>query len=54
MERSRRRSLAAATLFILAPPTTGVPFVIYAWVWTGALWLVVAAVAVANGGRLSR
>ena len=47
-------SYIAATLFILAPPTTGVPFLIYAWVWTAALWLVVAAVAVANGGRRSR
>jgi hypothetical protein len=39
-------------LFVLAPPTAGVPFLVSAQVWTAALWLVVAAVAVANGERL--
>jgi hypothetical protein len=43
-----------STLFVLAPPTTGAPFLIYSGVFTVALWGVVAAVAVANGGHLSR
>jgi hypothetical protein len=47
-------SYIASTLFILAPPTIGVSFLTYAWVWTAALWLAVAAVAVANGRQLSR
>jgi uncharacterized protein len=41
-------SLIASTLFILAPPTTGGHFLIYSWVWTVALWLVVAVVATVN------
>jgi CAAX protease family protein len=43
-----------STLFVLAPPTTGVPFLTYSGVFAAALWGVVAAVAVANGGQLSR
>ena len=43
-----------STLFVLAPPTTGVPFLTYSGVFAAALWVVVAAVAVANGGQLSR
>ena len=43
-----------STLFVLAPPTTGVPFLTYSGVFAVALWVVVAAVAVANGGQLSR
>jgi uncharacterized protein len=46
-------SYIASTLFILAPPTTGVAFLTYAWVWTAVLWLVVAAVAAASRGRLA-
>jgi membrane protease YdiL (CAAX protease family) len=42
------------TLFVLAPPTTGVPFLIYSSVFAAALWGVVAAVAMANGWHLSR
>lgn len=42
------------TLLFLAPPTTGVPFLTYSGVFVVALWLVVAAVAVANDGQLSR
>jgi membrane protease YdiL (CAAX protease family) len=48
-------SYIASTLFIFSPmPIAGVPFLTYAWVFAAALWLVVAAVAVATGGQLSR
>jgi len=33
-----------STLFVLAPPTTGVPFLIYSWVFTAALWIAVGVV----------
>jgi uncharacterized protein len=46
-------SYIASTLFILAPPTIGVSFLTFAWVWTIVLWIVVAAVAVADGQRLA-
>jgi membrane protease YdiL (CAAX protease family) len=47
-------SYIASTLFILSPmPIAGVPFLTYAWVFAAALWLVVTAVAVANGWHLS-
>jgi membrane protease YdiL (CAAX protease family) len=42
-----------STLFVLAPPTTGVPFLIFSGTFTLALWGVVAAVILANGGKLS-
>ncbi len=32
-------SYIASTLFILAPPTTGVLFLVYAWCWAAVLWL---------------
>lgn len=35
-----------STLFVLAPPTTGVPYLTYACVFTLVLWVIVAAVAV--------
>jgi hypothetical protein len=35
---------------VLAPPTTGVAFLTYSWVFAAALWVVVAAVAVVNRG----
>jgi membrane protease YdiL (CAAX protease family) len=48
-------SLIACTLVILAPVVTGgMALVIYWLVLAAMLWLVVAAVAVANGGHLSR
>jgi len=40
-----------STLFVFGPPTTGVAFLVYSCVFTTALWLVVAAVALANRGR---
>jgi len=43
-----------STLFVLAPPTTGVPFLTYSGVFAVALWIVVAAVALASSGQLSR
>jgi membrane protease YdiL (CAAX protease family) len=46
--------LIASTLFILAPPTTGAPFLTYSWVFAAVLWVVVAVVAVASRGQLSR
>jgi membrane protease YdiL (CAAX protease family) len=42
------------SLFVLAPPTTGVFFLTYSAVFAAALWGVVAMVAVANGWHLSR
>jgi uncharacterized protein len=47
-------SYIATTLFILAPPTTGWVFLTYALVWTAVLWSVVAVIAMANGGSISR
>lgn len=47
-------SLTACTLFILAPTATGAPLVTYNLVAAAAAWVVVAAVAVANRGQLSR
>ena len=47
-------SLTASTVFILMPVATGVHLLIYYLVLAAALWVVVAAVAVANGGQLSR
>jgi membrane protease YdiL (CAAX protease family) len=47
-------SLTASTIFIFRPLATGASFLTYVWVFAAALWVVVAAVAVANGGQLSR
>jgi uncharacterized protein len=47
-------SLTASTIFIFTPLATGVSFLTYVWVLAAALWVVVAAVAVANKGHLSR
>jgi membrane protease YdiL (CAAX protease family) len=47
-------SLTACTLFILAPAATGAPLVTYNLVAAAAAWVVVAAVAAANRGNLSR
>jgi len=46
-------SLTASTLFILSPAARGVSLMVYYIVLAAALWVVVAVVAVANGGRLS-
>jgi membrane protease YdiL (CAAX protease family) len=46
-------SLAASTI-ILMPPLPGVASVILSFVPAAAMWVVVGAVAVANGGHLSR
>jgi len=43
-----------STLFVLAPPTTGVPFLTYSWVFAAALWVIVAVVARVSHGQLSR
>jgi membrane protease YdiL (CAAX protease family) len=47
-------SLIASTLFILLPKATGVALSTYYLVLTAVLWIVIAAVAVTNGGQLSR
>jgi uncharacterized Tic20 family protein len=47
-------SLTASTIFIFTPLATGVSFLTYVWVLAGALWVVVAALAVAYRGQLSR
>jgi CAAX protease family protein len=47
-------SLIASTLVILAPVATGMALVTYWLVLAAALWLVVAALAVARGGQSAR
>jgi uncharacterized protein len=47
-------SLIVGTIFIFTPLATGVAFLTYTWVLAAALWVTVGAVAVANGGHLSR
>jgi len=47
-------SLTASTLFILSPSARGVSLMTYYLILTVAIWVVVAAVAVANGGHLER
>jgi membrane protease YdiL (CAAX protease family) len=44
----------SASMFILHPLVTGVAILTYVLVWAAALWVVVAAVAVAQGGHLTR
>jgi len=46
-------SLTASTIFIFIPLATGVSFLTYIWVSAVAWWVFVAAVAVANGWKLS-
>jgi membrane protease YdiL (CAAX protease family) len=47
-------SLTASIRILTPVGNQGVPLFIYDFVLTAALWVVVAAVAVANGGQLSR
>jgi len=47
-------SFTASTTVIFRPLETGVSFLTFQLVLTAALWIVVAAVAVANRGQLSR
>ena len=47
-------SLTASTLFILSPSASGIPLMIYYLILTAVLWVVVAAVAVANRRQLTR
>ena len=46
-------SLIVSTTPILLPAMTGAAFLTWFVVFTGALWVVVAAVALANGSQLS-
>jgi membrane protease YdiL (CAAX protease family) len=46
-------SLSASTL-ILQPPLTGPPFLTWNVTLTATLWVVVAAIALGNGGQVSR
>ena len=46
-------SLTASTVFIFSPVATGVAFLTYILVLAAALWVVVGAVALANGGHLA-
>jgi uncharacterized protein len=46
-------SLAAST-FVLTPPVGGSPYWIMGFAYAAALWIIVAAVAMANGGHLAR
>ena len=43
-----------ACIIICASAATGVAFLVYSFAVAAALWVVVAAVAVTNGGKLSR
>lgn len=43
-----------STLIVLAPPTTGVPFLAYSWAFAIALWTVVAVVALTQPDRFRR
>jgi len=43
-----------STLFVLAPPTTGLPFLTYSGAFAAALWVVVAAVAVADHAHFTQ
>jgi membrane protease YdiL (CAAX protease family) len=47
-------SLTASTIFIFRPIATGVAFLACGWILAAALWILVAAVAVANRGHLSQ
>jgi membrane protease YdiL (CAAX protease family) len=47
-------SLTASTLIVAPLATSGIVLLTYQLVWAAALWVVVGAVAVAQGGRLSR
>jgi len=47
-------SSLTSSLLILTPLTTGVPLLTFDFVFAAALWVVVAAVAVASGWQLSR
>jgi len=47
-------SLIASTFYILVPPATEVPLMTYYLVLAAVLWLVVAAVTVADRGQLVR
>jgi membrane protease YdiL (CAAX protease family) len=46
--------LAGCQLFLMPPEISGVPMATFDLVFAAALWVVVAAIAVANRGRLSR
>jgi len=43
-----------ACIIICVPAATGLAFLVYSFALAAALWVAVAAVAVANGGKLSR
>jgi CAAX protease family protein len=47
-------SLTASHMFLFRPVTTGVSLLIYEWVFSAALWVVVAVVVVANQQQLTR
>jgi membrane protease YdiL (CAAX protease family) len=47
-------SLTACNIFIFRPEATGVPFIAFGLLFTALQWLAVAAVAVADRGRLTR
>jgi len=46
--------LAASQLILIPPAISGVHVVIYDLVFAATLWVIVAVVARANGGQLSR
>jgi hypothetical protein len=46
-------SLTATQLILMPPPASGMSLLTSILAWAAALWIVVAVIAVANGGRLS-
>jgi len=47
-------SLTASNIFLFRPVTTGVTFLTYGWLFAALLWILVAAVAIADRGQLAR
>ena len=47
-------SLTASTIFIFTPLAVGVSFLMYGWLLTAALWVVVGVIALADGRHLTR
>jgi hypothetical protein len=47
-------SLAAGQLILVPPAVSGVPMLTFDLAFAAVLWVIVIAIAVANGGQLSR
>jgi uncharacterized protein len=47
-------SLTASTIFIFRPLAAGMPFLMYGWLLTAGLWVLVGVIALADSRHLSR